>query len=79
MDESNALQIRYASHSFNQWLGPIKEAPSNEGAFLVSDTPHREGIRGGVLVTVGGSAASGTRYSGSPFYDSGDPLVLAII
>ena len=36
---SNALQIRYASHSFNQWLGPIKQAHSFEWAFLVSATP----------------------------------------
>ena len=23
----------------NEWLGPMKEAPSNEGAFLVSAAP----------------------------------------
>ena len=27
-------------------LGPMKEAPSNEGAFIVSATPHQEGIGG---------------------------------
>jgi len=27
----------------------MKEAPSFEGAFLVSETPHREGTGGGVL------------------------------
>jgi len=31
----------------------MTEAPSNEGAFLVSETPNQEGIEGGVLVTVG--------------------------
>ena len=31
----------------------VLEAPSNEGAFLVSETPHREATGGGVLVTVG--------------------------
>ena len=39
MDESDGLENRCTSHSFNQWLGPIKEAPSNEGAFLVSAPP----------------------------------------
>jgi len=24
----------------NEWLGPMKEAPSTEGAFLVPETPH---------------------------------------
>jgi len=46
VDESNALQIRYASLSFNQWLGPIKEAPSNKGAFLFQRHPNREGNGG---------------------------------
>ena len=32
------LQIRYASYSANEWLDPMKEAPSNEGALLVSAT-----------------------------------------
>jgi hypothetical protein len=45
----NGLQIRYASHFFNQWLGPIKEAPSNEGAFLVSETLPSGRHGGGVL------------------------------
>jgi len=31
----------------------MKEAPSNEGAFLFQRHPHREAIGGGVLVTVG--------------------------
>ena len=32
----------------NEWLGPMKEAPSNEGAFLVSATPpNREGTGAG--------------------------------
>ena len=31
----------------------LKEAPSNEGAFLFQRHPHREGTGGGVLVTVG--------------------------
>ena len=35
----NGLQIRYASYSAIEWLDPMKEAPSNEGAFLVSTTP----------------------------------------
>ena len=33
----------------NEWLDPKKEAPSFKGAFLVSETPHREAIGGGVL------------------------------
>jgi len=37
----------------NEWLGPMKEAPSFEGAFLFQVHPHREGTGGGVLVTVG--------------------------
>ena len=32
----------------------MKEAPSNEGAFLVSETPPSGRHRDGVLVTVGG-------------------------
>ena len=28
------LQIRYASHSFNKWLGPMKEAPQTRELFL---------------------------------------------
>ena len=39
MDESDGLENRCASHSFNQWLGPMKEAPSNERASLVYATP----------------------------------------
>ena len=39
MDESDGLENRCTSHSSDEWLGPIKEAPSNEGAFLVSATP----------------------------------------
>jgi hypothetical protein len=31
----------------------MKEAPSNEGAFLVSATPPSGSLGGGVLVTVG--------------------------
>ena len=32
----------------NEWLDPMKEAPSNEGAFLVSAAPpNREGIGAG--------------------------------
>ena len=30
----------------NEWLGPMKEAPSNEGAFLISATPPSESHRG---------------------------------
>jgi len=45
----NELQIRYASYSANEWLDPMKEAPSFEGAFLFQRHPHREGTRGGVL------------------------------
>jgi len=46
----NGLENRCASHFCHQQLGPMKEAPTNEGAFLVSATPpHREGIGGGVL------------------------------
>ena len=32
------LQIRYASYSANEWLDPMREAPSFEGASLVSET-----------------------------------------
>ena len=39
MDESDGLENRCTSHSFNEWLDPKKEAPSNEGAILVSATP----------------------------------------
>ena len=46
----------------NEWLGPMKEAPSNEGAFLVSATPPSGRHRGwgigdgvGVLTGPGGS------------------------
>ena len=35
----NGLQIRYASYSAIEWLDPMKEASSNEGAFLLSATP----------------------------------------
>jgi len=27
------------AQSLNEWLGPMKEAPSNKGAFLISATP----------------------------------------
>ena len=33
----------------NEWLGPMKEAPSNEGAFLVSATPPSGSLGSGVL------------------------------
>ena len=31
----------------NEWLNPMKEAPSNKGAFLVSATPPSGSIGGG--------------------------------
>ena len=52
MDESDGLENRCASHFCHQRLGPMKEAPSTEGAFLVSATPASGRLRGGVLVTV---------------------------
>ena len=42
----NGLQIRYASYSANEWIGPMKEAPSVEGASLVSGTPPSGSPRG---------------------------------
>ena len=36
----------------NEWLDPKKEAPSFEGAFLVSETLPSGSHRGGVPVTV---------------------------
>ena len=33
----------------NEWLGPMTEAPSVEGASLVSETPPSGSHRGGVL------------------------------
>ena len=51
------LQIRYASYSANEWLDPMKEAPSNEGAFLFQRHPHREGQ--GVGTGDGGGVVSG--------------------
>ena len=36
----DTLENRYTSHFCHQRLGPMKEAPSNEGAFLVPATPH---------------------------------------
>jgi len=38
----------------------MKEAPSNEEAFLFQRHPHRKGTRGGVLVTVGVWLPSGS-------------------
>ena len=49
----NELQIRYASYSANEWLDPMKEAPSFEGAFLFQRHPPSGSLGGGVLVTVG--------------------------
>jgi len=46
------LQIRYASYLAIEWLDPMKEASSSEGAFLVSATPPSRRHRGWVLVTV---------------------------
>ena len=40
----------------------MKEAPSNEGAFLFQRHPHREAIGGGVLVTVGVWLAGESRH-----------------
>ena len=37
----------------NEWLDPMKEAPSFEEAFLVSETPPSGSLGDGVLVTVG--------------------------
>jgi hypothetical protein len=37
----------------NEWLNPMKEAPSVEGLLLFQRHPHLEGTGGGVLVTVG--------------------------
>ena len=53
MDESDGLENRCASHFCHQRLGPMKEAPSLEGAFLVLATPLIGKPRGWVLVTVG--------------------------
>jgi hypothetical protein len=39
VDESDGLENRYTSHFCHQRLGPMKEASSVEGAFLVSETP----------------------------------------
>ena len=33
----------------NEWLGPMTEAPSDEGAFLVSTTPPSGRLGDGVL------------------------------
>ena len=53
MDESDGLENRCASYFYHQRLGPMKEAPSNEGAFLVSATPPIGKAPGGeVLMTV---------------------------
>ena len=52
MDESDGLENRYTSHFCHQRLGPMKEAPLFEGAFLVSETPHIGKAQGWVLVTV---------------------------
>jgi len=52
VDESDGLENRCASHSFNQRLGPMKEAPSFKGASPVSATPPSGSLGGGVLVTV---------------------------
>ena len=49
----NGLQIRYASYSAIEWLDPMKEAPSIEGAFLVSATPTSGRHRGWSTGTVG--------------------------
>ena len=53
MDESDGLENRCTSHSFNEWLDPKKEATSNEVASLVSATPpsgrHPGGDTGGVV------------------------------
>ena len=48
------LLVRTATHlktvvlrtPVNEWLDPMKEAPSNEGAFLVSETPSSGRHRG---------------------------------
>ena len=47
------LQIRYASYSANQRLGPMKEAPHLKGLFLFQRHPTSGRPRGRVLVTVG--------------------------
>ena len=60
MDESDGLENRCASHSFNQRLGPMKEAPSFKGASLVfRDTPNRGGTGGGYLAGRGIGSRSG--------------------
>jgi tRNA(His) 5'-end guanylyltransferase len=46
------LENRCASHLCHQRLDPMIEAHSNEGAFLVSETPHIGKAQGWVLVTV---------------------------
>ena len=46
MDESDGLENRCTSHSFNEWLGPMKEAISFEVASLVSVTPPSERHKG---------------------------------
>ena len=58
------------------------EAPSNEGAFLFQRHPHREGMGGGVLVTVGvwlavqdGSASLGPSGSSLATWNKPSPEV----
>ena len=50
----------------NEWLGPMTEAPSVEGAFLVSVTPPSGSQGRWGTLRVGGSAAGASRYTGPP-------------
>ena len=59
----------------NEWLDPMKEAPSFKGAFLVSETPPIGKPPGWGTSRVGGSAAGASRYTGSPFHDGGGPVM----
>ena len=78
MDESDGLENRYASHFCHQRLGPMKEAPSFEGAFLVSATPSIGTAWGVGTGDGGGTAAEAGRYPGPQLHDGGGPFLLVL-
>ena len=56
----------------NEWLGPMKEAPSFEGRFLFQRPPIGKGLGAWYLEGMGmGAGAGASRYTGSAFHDGG--------
>ena len=62
----------------NEWLDPMKEAPSNEGLLLFQRDPHREGIGGGVLKGYGDRQPEREGYRAASEYVVAEALAVSL-